>query len=40
VLNVNVPNMAAHAIRGVKLTQPGVSCTQPNWKPYTLHPKP
>jgi len=23
--------MAAHAIRGVKLTQPGVSCTQPDW---------
>lgn len=31
VLNVNVPNLPKDAIRGVKLTKPGVSCTQAEW---------
>ena len=31
VLNLNVPNMSRASIKGVKLNQPGVSCTQPDW---------
>ena len=31
VLNVNVPNLPRTHIKGVKLTTPGVSCTQAEW---------
>ena len=31
VLNVNVPALPRRDIRGVKLTRPGVSCTQADW---------
>ena len=31
VLNVNVPAIPAGAIKGVKRTVPGKSCTQPDW---------
>lgn len=31
MLNVNVPAISAAEIKGVKLTQPGLSCTQPDW---------
>lgn len=31
VINVNVPHLSREDIKGVKLTQPGVSCTQADW---------
>lgn len=31
VLNVNVPNLARDDVKGVKLTQPGMSCTTADW---------
>ena len=31
VLNVNVPNLPRERIEGVKLTTPGLSCTQSEW---------
>ena len=31
VVNVNVPNLGKEDIKGVKLTQPGVSCTTADW---------